>query len=98
MILQFLVFLRIPLCLSIDMRLIKNRRFILFICSIGQCFCLSLIFTEIAGTVDLFFLTLLVDCFFGLVINSLRETLLVEQSRNDIEHGLGDIQTIISVC
>lgn len=96
-ILQMVVFLRFPLCLCIDMRLIKNRRHILFFSGLGQALCLVLIFTEIADTAYLFFVTLTIDCFFGLIIVSLKETLLVEQSRKDIEKGLGDISTITTV-
>lgn len=44
-----------------------------------------------ANTADLFFTSMFIDCFFGLIIGSIKETFLVEQSRKDIENGLGDI-------
>lgn len=77
-ILQMVVFLRFPLCFCIDLKLIKNRRYILFFSGLGQAVCLIMIFTEIVNTAYLFFATLVVDCFFGLIIVSLKETLLVE--------------------
>lgn len=69
----------------------------MFVSGTGQAICLVLIFTKVASTVQMFFFVICVDCFFGLVVTSLKETLLVEQSRKDIVNGLGDIQTIVSV-
>ena len=91
------VFLRFPVCLCIDLRIISNRRYILFFCGLGQAMCLVAIFTEVANTAHLFFASLICDCLFGLIIVSLKETLLVEQSRKDIVNGLGDITTIATI-
>ena len=89
-----LVFLKFPICLSIDLRIITKRRLVLFICGIGQCICIAAIFTDTVVTPNTFFLTLCVDCLFGLIISALRETLLVEQGRKDIVNGMGDLSTI----
>ena len=96
-IMQMIVFLRFPVCFAIDLKLVRNRRYILFVCGVGQCTCLVLIFTEIANTAQLFFASLCVDCLFGLVMVSIKETFLVEQGRKDIVSGLGDINTITTV-
>lgn len=70
----------------------------MFYCGIGQIMCLFLIITEMVNTAYTFFGTLCVECLFGLVINSIKETFLVEQGRKDIVSGLGDINTINTVC
>ena len=84
---QLVSWVRIPISLVIDLKILKSRKYILFYSQIAQAVCCFLVMTEIAGGPKQYVGILLVDSIIGMLMVSIKDAIFVEQGRKDIEKG-----------
>lgn len=80
--------------LAIDLKIFKRRKYILFVCGIGQAFTLLGIVSGMACEPRTFVACLALTDIFGLAVASINAALQVEQARKDIQHGQADMCTL----
>lgn len=84
-----------PISLMIDLRVLKYRKYLLSYSALIQGLCMLVCCLRLNDNPYTFYTTMYIECAVGLVFGAVKDTIWIEQARNDITYGFGDLGIVL---